>query len=151
MEHPVPSAGSSLAQSDGWAYSSDLQPLHTLGHINHSLSTCKILCHKRGKFIENHDSLLKMLFMSMGWDDVSEMRPPRGLLFIPQMTYEHGEPWWNDTDRVKTCELEKNCLRATLSTINPTWTDPGANPGLRDERPSTNRLSHGTATIKNVL
>jgi hypothetical protein len=34
---------------------------------------------------------------------------------------------------------------ATLSTTNPTWIDPGANPGLRGERPATNRLSHGTA------
>jgi hypothetical protein len=34
---------------------------------------------------------------------------------------------------------------ATLSTIIRTWTDPGANQGLHDERPATNRLSHGTA------
>jgi hypothetical protein len=37
---------------------------------------------------------------------------------------------------------------ATLSTKNPTWTDPGWNPGLRGERPATNRLSHGTALLK---
>jgi hypothetical protein len=24
-----------------------------------------------------------------------------GLLFIPQVIYEHGEPWWNDIDRGK--------------------------------------------------
>jgi hypothetical protein len=29
---------------------------------------------------------------------------------------------------------------ATLSTINPTWTDRGANPDHRGERPATNRL-----------
>jgi hypothetical protein len=34
---------------------------------------------------------------------------------------------------------------AILSTTNPTWIDPGANPGLRGERPATNDLSHGTA------
>jgi hypothetical protein len=39
----------------------------------------------------------------------------------------------------------KSCSSATLSTTNPTWTDPGSNPGLRGERPATNRLSHGTA------
>jgi hypothetical protein len=39
----------------------------------------------------------------------------------------------------------KTCLSATLSTTNPTWTDPGSNPGLRGERPATNRLSHDTA------
>jgi hypothetical protein len=38
----------------------------------------------------------------------------------------------------------KPCSNAT-STTNPTWTDPGSNPGLRSERPATNRLSHGTA------
>jgi hypothetical protein len=41
----------------------------------------------------------------------------------------------------------KTCPSATLSTKNPTWTDPGSNPGLRDEKPATNRLSHGTAYV----
>jgi hypothetical protein len=31
-----------------------------------------------------------------------------------------------------------------LSSTNPTWTDMGANPGLRNDRLATNRLSHGT-------
>ena len=39
----------------------------------------------------------------------------------------------------------KTCPSATLSTTNPTWTDPGLNPDLRGERPATNRQSHGTA------
>jgi hypothetical protein len=39
---------------------------------------------------------------------------------------------------------KKTCPSATLSTTNLTWTDPGSNPGLRGERPATNRLSHGT-------
>jgi hypothetical protein len=39
----------------------------------------------------------------------------------------------------------KTCPSATLSTTNPTWIDPGANPGLQGERPATNDLSHGTA------
>jgi hypothetical protein len=41
--------------------------------------------------------------------------------------------------------LGENLPSATFSTTNPTWIDPGANPGLRGERPVTNRLSHGTA------
>jgi hypothetical protein len=41
--------------------------------------------------------------------------------------------------------LGENLPSATLSTTNLTWIDPGANPGLRGERPATNRLSHGTA------
>jgi hypothetical protein len=39
----------------------------------------------------------------------------------------------------------KTCSSATLSTTNPTWTDPGSNTGLRDGRPAANRPSHGTA------
>jgi hypothetical protein len=41
----------------------------------------------------------------------------------------------------------KTCPSAILSTINPTWTGPGSNPGLRGGRPATNRLSHGTAHL----
>jgi hypothetical protein len=29
------------------------------------------------------------------------LRPPMGLLFIPQIINEHGETWWNDIDRKK--------------------------------------------------
>jgi hypothetical protein len=39
----------------------------------------------------------------------------------------------------------KICPSATSSTTNPTRIDPGSKPGLRGERPATNRLSHGTA------
>jgi hypothetical protein len=42
-----------------------------------------------------------MMIMSMGRDYISELRPPTGLLFIPQVIYEHGEPWWNDIDMEK--------------------------------------------------
>jgi hypothetical protein len=38
----------------------------------------------------------------------------------------------------------KTCPSATLSTTNPTWTEPGSNPGLRGGRPAANRLSDGT-------
>jgi hypothetical protein len=41
--------------------------------------------------------------------------------------------------------IGENLPSATLSTTNPIWIDPGANPGLRGERPATNRLSHGKA------
>jgi hypothetical protein len=41
----------------------------------------------------------------------------------------------------------KTCPSTTFSTTNPTRIDPGANSGLRGERPATNRLSHGTAAI----
>jgi hypothetical protein len=44
----------------------------------------------------------------MGWDYVSELRPPTDLLFIPQVMYEYGEPRWNDTDRGKPKNSEEN-------------------------------------------
>jgi hypothetical protein len=37
-----------------------------------------------------------LLFMSMGRDYVSELRPSTGLFFSPKMLYECGELWWND-------------------------------------------------------
>jgi hypothetical protein len=55
------------------------------------------------------------------------------------------EHQWNEIDRRKPTARRKTCSSATLSTTNPTWTDPGSNPILRSERPATNRLSHGTA------
>jgi hypothetical protein len=42
-----------------------------------------------------------MTIMMMGWDYVSELQPPTGLLFIPQVIYEHVESWMNDIDRGK--------------------------------------------------
>jgi hypothetical protein len=45
----------------------------------------------------------------------------------------------------------KICPSATLSTTNPTWTDPGTNPGLRGGRPAANRLSHGTSLDMKLL
>jgi hypothetical protein len=44
----------------------------------------------------------------------------------------------------------KTCPSATLSTTNPTWTDPGSNLGLRGGRPATDGLSHGTALRSTV-
>jgi hypothetical protein len=84
-----------------------------------------------------------LLFMSIGRDYVSELRPPTGQLFISQMIHEYVEPRWNDIDRGKPKTSEKILPSAILSTINLIWTKPGANPGLRGERPATNRQSHG--------
>jgi hypothetical protein len=36
-------------------------------------------------------------------------------------------------------------LSAILSATNPTWTELGAERGLRDETPAINRLSYGAA------
>jgi hypothetical protein len=48
---------------------------------------------------------------------------------------------WNEIDRGK----------PKYSGKNPTWTDPGSNPGLRGERPATNRLSHSTARFRELV
>jgi hypothetical protein len=53
---------------------------------------------------------------------------------------------WNEIDgKTEVLGGGGDLSSATLSTTNPTWADPGSNPGLRGERPATNRLSHGTA------
>jgi hypothetical protein len=43
-----------------------------------------------------------------------------GKLFIPQMIYEYGEPWWNVIDRGKPKNSKKACPSGTSSTRNPT-------------------------------
>jgi hypothetical protein len=84
----------------------------------------------------------------VGW-----VRPKRGCLLSTLAYYafprwhEFGERRWNDIYRAKPNNSEKNLSNATLSTTNPTWIEPGANPGLRDERPATNNLSHGTTSL----
>jgi hypothetical protein len=40
---------------------------------------------------------------------------------------------------------KKTCLSDTLSTTNPTWSDPGSNRVRRGGKPATNRLSYGKA------
>jgi hypothetical protein len=57
-----------------------------------------------------------------------------------KLTGENLSTWGGET-----------CPCATLSTTNPTWTDPGSNPDFRGERPATNRLSHGTANTDSLV
>jgi hypothetical protein len=70
-----------------------------------------------------------------------------------QQTYCSSPRWFmsmeNDGGMILTREnrrtRRKTRPNSTLSTTNLTWIDPGANPGLRGEIPTTNTLSHGTA------
>jgi hypothetical protein len=39
------------------------------------------------------------MMMSMKWDYGSELWKPTDLLSIPQVIYEHGQPWWNDVNK----------------------------------------------------
>jgi hypothetical protein len=54
--------------------------------------------------------------------------------------------WWNEYWQVKPKYSENTCPSATLSTTNPTWLDPGLNPGRRGGKPTTNRLSYGAGS-----
>jgi hypothetical protein len=53
--------------------------------------------------------------------------------------------WWNEDWQGKPTYSEKTCPSATLSSTNPTWPDPGLNPGRRGGKPATNSLSYGAA------
>jgi hypothetical protein len=58
--------------------------------------------------------------------------------------------WWSEDWQGKPKYSEKTCPSATLSTTNPTWADPGLNPGRHGGKPATNRLSYGAATLEPV-
>jgi hypothetical protein len=55
--------------------------------------------------------------------------------------------WWNEDWQEKPKYSEKTWTSATLSTTDPTWPDPGSNPGRRGGKPATNRLSYGAPTL----
>jgi hypothetical protein len=59
------------------------------------------------------------------------------------------ENWWNDTDRGNRSTGRKTCPSATLYTTNHTWTYLAPNPGLRGDKPATDRLTK-TETKINV-
>lgn len=82
------------------------------------------------------------MFISMGWNCVSKLRPQPGLLFILQMVHKYGATvkWhWN--------WLGENPVKVPLRPpqIPLGRTDPGANPFLYGERPATSGLRHVTA------
>jgi hypothetical protein len=54
---------------------------------------------------------------------------------------------WNTNWQGKPKYSEKTCPSATLSTTNPTWTDPGSNPARSGRKPATNSLSYGTTSV----
>jgi hypothetical protein len=59
--------------------------------------------------------------------------------------------WWNEDWQRKPKHSEKICPSATLSTTNPTWPDPGSNPGRRGGKPATNRLSNGAVQNNGLI
>jgi hypothetical protein len=94
-------------------------------------------------------------FMEQSWtffpEDGVGLVPKHGCLLalayyaFPRW-YEFGEWWWNDILTGENWRTRrKTCPCATSSTINSACIDPGANLGLRGERPATNDLNHSTA------
>jgi hypothetical protein len=74
----------------------------------------------------------------------SSRRPLTGRLYLPGWLW-WWRIWWNEDWQGKPKYSEKTCPSATWSTTNPTWPDPGSNPGRRGGKPATNRLSYDTA------
>jgi hypothetical protein len=58
------------------------------------------------------------MIVSKGWDHVSELQLLTGLLFIPDVICEHGEPRWNDIDRKKLIHLPELSGNPTSRAIN---------------------------------
>jgi hypothetical protein len=75
----------------------------------------------------------------------SSGRPLTGLFTCPGWLWG-WRIWWNEWQG-KPKYSEKTCPGATLSTTNPTWPDPGLDPGRRGGKPATNRFSYGAAQL----
>jgi hypothetical protein len=96
---------------------------------------------------KNNIRRLSLLFMLMGWDNVSELRPPTGEFFITHMKKRMDSYVGIMLIGENQITLIKTCPSATLWTKITMWTDQDANPDLRVHRPATKCLSHGTASI----
>jgi hypothetical protein len=84
---------------------------------------------------------------SCRWGEtVSELRPLAGLLFVPQVIYEYGEPRWNDIDRFQPNNSEKNLYQYHFFHHKSHMDWPGAKSSLRSEGPATKpRVMHCSA------
>jgi hypothetical protein len=50
----------------------------------------------------NSDMMMMMtIFHVDGVNYVSDLPPPAGLLLVPQVIHEYGEPWWSYVNRGK--------------------------------------------------
>jgi hypothetical protein len=108
-------------------------------HIGHFLMS-------RCLFVYMHLFLcILALFCSCRWDETRLNYGHQSCCSSPTW-YEYGESWWSDIDRAKLKNSETNLSQCHFihHDSNVAWTEPGANPCFRSERPQTNRLSHGT-------
>jgi hypothetical protein len=102
--------------------------------------------------------LLHTLFFytahSGGWSPNwvhSAPRPFTVLLYLPRVIVRMENFRWNENWQGKPKYSGKTCPSATLFTTNPTWPDPGSNPGRRGGKPATNRWSYGAAIYLHSL
>jgi hypothetical protein len=93
------------------------------------------------------DSLLFIIILSEVRLSPLGTAATTGLFYQPQMTDDgdRGAIGGMKIGRGNRSTRRKPAPRATLSTTNTTWPDPGSNPGRRGGKPATNRLSYGAA------
>jgi hypothetical protein len=83
-----------------------------------------------------------VLVYVLGLVCVYELRPPKGILFIPQVIYISMESHGGMISTRKNRKTwKKSCPSATT---NLTYTDPETNPRLRCKRPAANSPSNDT-------
>jgi hypothetical protein len=93
-----------------------------------------------------------LLVLLVGWDLLHQvLRPLLAYCTAPDDRWGWlWSNWWNEDWQGKPKYSEKTCPSAILSTTNPTWPDPGANPGRRGGKSATNRLSYGAAMNREI-
>ena len=64
------------------------------------------------------------------------------------MTVVH---WWNDTERIQANYSEETSSNATVFVTNPVLNGVGSTPRLQDDKPATDRLSHGRSLNRRVI
>jgi hypothetical protein len=69
-----------------------------------------------------------------------------GLLFIPQIIYESGEPWWNDIDKGKLNNSETNLFQCHFVHHKAHMDLPGCEPG-----PQSYGIYYAVSTAEIVL
>jgi hypothetical protein len=92
-----------------------------------------------------------LLSLSMIGGHVSELLPPTGLLSIPQVIYDSGEPRWNDIDRLKPKNSYKNLSQCHFVHHKSHMDRPGREHGPPRWEAGCNRNADELITGKNTV
>jgi hypothetical protein len=97
--------------------------------------------------------LSALLFIKWGGTKSLGTAATSGLLYKLQMIDEGdcGAIGGMKIDRGTRSTRSKPAPAPLCSPQNPTWLDPGSNPGRRGGKPATNRLSYGAALRLSAL